>query len=98
MSAWGRGCERVHLAFDEADIELNPDFDATDVIGTTDHGDETLDEALWYALFVEWPAPKYDAACNALLAISVGNDDWASTVRHRLHDPERLLADLDLLD
>jgi hypothetical protein len=98
MSAWGPGCGRMHLAFDEADIDLNPDFGADDVIGTTDHADESLDEALWDALFVEWPAPKYEATCDSFLAISVGRDDWAAAVRRRLEDPEGLEAALGLLD
>jgi hypothetical protein len=90
LSAWGPDCERMHTRFDLAIIELRPAGDADDVILTTDHADESLDEALWDVLFVAWPAAKYETNCDSVLAIAVGNDEWAPAIRRRLSDPDQL--------
>lgn len=88
--AWGPGCRRLHHSFDAADIALNPESDADHVILTTDHADESLDEALWEALFSAWPAATYESTCNSLLAIAVASDEWASAIRRRLEDPDQI--------
>jgi hypothetical protein len=92
VCAWGRDCRRAHLRFDEADIERNPYLDVL----TVDGEGESLDEALWFALFHAWPSGRYESRCNSLLAIAV--DACGSPIEQRLAAPDRLEADLDLLD
>jgi hypothetical protein len=94
VCAWGFGCERTHDRFDWVEIDRNPGFDDEDVILTSVHEDESLDEALWYALFTAWPAPKYEDRCDATLAIAVGDDEWAEQIRRRMGDPAQFIDEL----
>jgi hypothetical protein len=49
VCVWGPDCERVHDIIDEVLVDRNPDATDEDVIMTTWHDDEALNEALWFA-------------------------------------------------
>jgi hypothetical protein len=80
LCAWGPDCERVHDIIDEVLVARNPDATDEDVIMTTWHDDETLEEALWFAVNSAYPAGVYEGTCETLLAITVGNKDWGSQI------------------
>lgn len=84
VSAWGPGCERVHDAVDGERDDSKP------VVMTTWHADDTLDEALWFALFASFPDEAYVESCDALLAIVVRDPGWAAHVRGRIGNPDSL--------
>ena len=89
--AWGADSGRVETAFDlvavEADLAGQP-FVA-DVVMTTSHEDESLDDALWFSVFTAFP-PDVDA--RAVLAVA--EETWASEIELRLADCERWSADV----
>jgi hypothetical protein len=84
VCCWGPDCERVHDAFD---AELD---DSRPAVMTTWHAHETLDEALWFALFASVPDEAYFESCDADLAIVVGDPKWSAHVRGRLGNPSAL--------
>lgn len=83
--AWGRECQRAHLAFDLACCE----FEAGDghVILTTDHSRESLDDAIWYAIVCAYPVDPYDRDWQGTLAVCVNDRDASQTVRKAFMDP-----------
>ncbi|TKB92852.1 MAG: hypothetical protein E8D41_08780 [Nitrospira sp.] len=55
VCAWGPDCERVHDIIDEVLVDRDPGETDEDVIMTTWHDDETLEEALWFAVNSAYP-------------------------------------------
>jgi hypothetical protein len=88
LVAWGPDCERVHNLFDTIDAEENPETDT--VIMTTWHSEESLEEALWFALFSAWPAPPYDQDCSSTVAVTIANTSWGDAVESYLGDVNSL--------
>jgi len=86
--AWGPGCERVHDIFDSQCLHTES------VIMSTWHADEPLDDALWFFLRSSWPDDAYFDSTRAAIAISVGNEEWASHIEHRLADIPALAHDV----
>ena len=86
--AWGPDCERVHDIFDsQCD-------DATPLILTTWHADESLDEVIWSFANSTWPADEYWDSCRSGLAVSVGSVEWQHQIHKRLADLRGLSDDV----
>jgi hypothetical protein len=53
-------------------------FDAEKIhsIMATWHFEDTLDDALWFALFCSRPDYYYSESCNSNLIVVVKNKDW----------------------
>ena len=83
--AWGTNCETAHLAFDLACCEF--DSDSENAILTTDHGDESINNAIWYTLNCAYPVDPYDVNWHSIIAICVRDDDAVESVRHAFSDP-----------
>jgi hypothetical protein len=81
----------VETAFDlvavEADLAGQPSVE--DVVMTTSHDDESLDDALWFSLFTAFPP---DVEARAVLAVS--EETWASEIELRFADCKRWSADV----
>ena len=86
LCVWGLDCERVHDIIDEVVCNRNPDETDEDVIMTTWHEDEALDEALWFAVNSAFPAGAYEETCKTLVAIAVGSQDWGSQIARKLSE------------
>lgn len=84
VSAWGPDCEGVHDIIDEVLVDRSPDATDEDVIMTTWHEDEALDEALWFAVNSAYPAGAYEGTCETLVAIAVESKDWGSQITKML--------------
>ncbi len=93
FSAWGVQCRRVHDLIDQVRPADEPG--PNDVVMTTWHADEQLDEAIWQSIFVDMPAGRYEDGCDALVAIVVGNAAAAEQIRRRYSDVEALCRDMD---
>jgi hypothetical protein len=87
VCTWGPDCERVHDLFEEAEVirDVLDGVVSRDVVMTTWHADETLDEALWFALKMTLPAGSTGDELPDLLAIVIGHA-WAERVERRLND------------
>lgn len=93
--SWGPDCERVHDVFDDADILENSESNASDtetVIMSTWHENDSLEEALWFALHSAYPAPPYDATTISTVAAVIANEKWAQAVETYLGDLSKLNA------
>jgi hypothetical protein len=88
VCAWGPGCERLHDTVDVVREELNDDSES--VVMTSWHEDESLDEALWFALFATVPDERYIETTDSVLAIVVAEPKWAARVCGRLGNPKAL--------
>jgi hypothetical protein len=87
VCAWGPDCERVHDVVDAVRDRHSPA-----PVTTTWHADDTLDQAVWFALYTACPHDQYIETCAATVFIVVGRDDWADEVQAALADPEALTA------
>jgi hypothetical protein len=80
ICCWGPDCERFHHCFDEADFVVNGEASDSRVLMTTWHDDESLEDALWYALNSTIPAPAYEAGTQSVIAISIGDQGWSDRI------------------
>jgi hypothetical protein len=84
VCTWGDGCSRVHDLFDLASI------DADQFVMSTWHEDESLAEALWFALCNAWPdEDEFPNATEAAVILAV-EDPWLGEVRSLIADQEEL--------
>jgi hypothetical protein len=90
LSVWGPDCERFHDICDEAIVSRNPDETERNVIITTWHAKESLNEAVWFFLHCAWPAADYERTCSNWVAAVIGNPEWERQIRDCLMQaPER---------
>jgi hypothetical protein len=80
----------MHFAFDRAFIDREDRGELPVGFVMTSDGGETIDEALWYALYAAYPS---DVESHAVLVIA--NSQWAEEIEARLRDPEQLNDDMD---
>jgi hypothetical protein len=97
FSSWGPDCERFHDIVDEvviADDLSESGFagpSSHDVIMTTWHDDETLEEAVDFFATCAVPTEGFLPESEFRLAICLNNSDWAKQVRHRLESAKFFL-------
>jgi hypothetical protein len=91
MCAWGPDASRIEVVFDlvavEAELAGKPYVD--DVLMTTSHEEESLDDALWFAVFTAFP-PEGEA--RAVLAVCDGA--WSDEIESRFADSQRWNAEV----
>ncbi|MBL8825123.1 MAG: hypothetical protein JNJ77_21225 [Planctomycetia bacterium] len=85
LCCWGNDCERVHDTIDMVDISRNPSCDQ--VVMTTWHRNELLDDAIYFALDIAWPDKGYSDGCGSVLAVCIDNAEIAEKVRAAFVDP-----------
>jgi hypothetical protein len=87
--AWGAQCEAVHDAVDRCDIAmLNGDIREDNIIMTTWHHDESLEEALqFFANCADLTGIRGTSIFDRF-AVSVGNPKWAEEMRGLLSNPD----------
>lgn len=74
LCAWGADCERVHDTIDEVIWERDLGSSERDVILTTWHSGEPLDDALWFFVNTAWPAEAYMESTRDWYAVVVGEN------------------------
>lgn len=95
LCSWGDDCQRVHEVFNR--VLEGPDPPATafpDLVMTTWHAREPLDQAIWYLLFASIPDEDFIDVCRDALFISVGNERWAQRVREAFRDVDRFNSEV----
>ena len=92
--SWGPESGRVEHAFDLAfvDAEL-AGTPYADTLGTTSHAGESLDEALWFALFIAHPPSDVPSA-----VLVVSDRAWMREIEAKLADCDQWSADLRRAD
>jgi hypothetical protein len=90
LCVWGAGCSRFH---DIADLVIVQDElgkrsfvgpNQQDTIMTTWHEEEALEDAVEYFVMTSHPTEGYLIDSNYWLAISLGNNSWATTIQQYL--------------
>jgi hypothetical protein len=81
LCAWGPDCKRVHDLFDVAAREINDKPSASNVIMTTSHSDESIQEALWYFLHCDYVTEKFEKTCNDWIIAPISNSGWEQLIR-----------------
>jgi hypothetical protein len=90
LCSWGPESERVEFAFDQAEIDIEPfkkSWFAESMCVTTSHETDSLDDALWFAVFAT--APRYG---EYGAVVTVAEDDWAEEIEARLADTKTWAA------
>ncbi len=87
---WGPDCSRVDGLIDLALVERELIEGVEYPIMTTSHAEESLDEALWFGIWVTFPDESYADDCGSVLVISVANPIWKAQIEERLTDPQQL--------
>lgn len=85
MCAWGPGCERVHEAFDLAFVGSGTWRARSPFLMTTDHAQERLAEALWFALDLAYGEDVKEPSGSAVV-IAVDRDEWRREILQWLDD------------
>ncbi|MBZ5508999.1 MAG: hypothetical protein LAO78_26360 [Acidobacteriia bacterium] len=84
VCAWGPECRKVEDAFDEAIVQRNPDETDRNVVFTTAHSQESIEEAVWFFLNCAWPAEDYVYTCSDWIAAVIKNPALEAEVRKKL--------------
>lgn len=92
VCTFGDGCEHVEHAVDEVIVTGEREPDDDHVILTTSHATETLDDALWFALFTAYPGAAYEPTCRATVVVAIEADRYVVPLRRDLGDPEAFSA------
>jgi hypothetical protein len=90
LCAWGPDCERVHDRFDDTHLGLETQSPQPMMISTW-HADETLPEALYFALTLAFPdsdaTRSRDDRAPVVLAVA---EQWIEEVRALIGDQDEL--------
>ena len=74
VCAWGPGCSMIEDVFDDAIVDANPRETENDVVLTTSHEGESLEEAMEFFLDVILPAEDRAGGCKAWCVAAFGED------------------------
>jgi hypothetical protein len=80
----GPECRKVEDIFDVARVQCNPDETDGNVVITTSHSQESIEEAVWFFLNCAWPAEDYVRKCSDWVAAVINNSAWEARVRKKL--------------
>jgi len=86
VCCWGPGCERLHDCFDEARFGFDDPDAGDDVIMTTWHEDESLEEAIWFAINTAFPTPKYEVTTRIVAVLTIANASWSLRAEEYLRE------------
>jgi hypothetical protein len=89
VCAWGEGCENLHDLFDSALTATDPLAASDRFVMTTWHAHDSIESALWFALFCARPPDdtRFFGRTAAVLACSLGNKHYAQRLALMLADP-----------
>lgn len=94
--AWGEGCAKAETIWDTAATRIDPQRAFGYHFVTTSHEDDTLEEAIWFALNCAFVDESIKETCSVVL-ISIDNPEWQNAIDEIREDPaafnERSLKD-----
>jgi hypothetical protein len=83
LCAWGPDCKRVHDLFDVAAREINDNLSGDDVIMTTWHSDESIEEVLWFFVHAEFVTENFAKSCKDWIIAPISNSEWEQLIRSK---------------
>jgi hypothetical protein len=90
LCIWGPGCELMHDEMDEARLKAPQVVgDEDSVLMTTDHADDSIEDAVEFALLRASPAGMYERGCGATVLAVQNRQNWIGEVERTAR---RLLA------
>jgi hypothetical protein len=110
VTTWGPDCERVHHGFDSAYLDAAPPkpdgilrwrttwSKEIPFLMTSSTADESLAEALWYAVYVAWPSGDGYHENRPADLVALVQPQFRDEVRGLLLDPDRLERETALED
>ncbi|HMD09597.1 MAG TPA: hypothetical protein VKH63_18850 [Candidatus Acidoferrum sp.] len=84
LCTWGPDCERVHDRFDVAARGINSELSGDDVIMTTWHADETIEEALWFFVHAALVTKKFDKTCKDWIIAPISSPELEQLIRSKI--------------
>jgi hypothetical protein len=83
LCTWGPGCERLHDLFDDEADQINLELSGDDVIMTTWHADEPLEDALWFFARTAFVTGKFAKTCKDWIIAPISNPGWEHLIRSK---------------
>jgi len=83
LCAWGPDCERIHDLFDVAARETNDLLTGEDVIMTTWHSGESLEQALWFFVHTAFVTRKFEKTCADWMVAPIANTGWRQLIKSK---------------
>lgn len=80
LCAWGPDCKRIHDLFDEQIWAQGLESSEADVLLTTWHARDSLEDAVRFFLNTAWPADEYLSSTRDWYALVVGDSQLRSRV------------------
>jgi hypothetical protein len=81
LCAWGQDCERVHDIFDETFVQRDLEQKEDNVVMTTWHANDSLEETLWYFMNCAFADQGYERTCQEWIVAPIGNAEWEQRIR-----------------
>lgn len=87
--AWGADCERFHDIVDETAVEDSlgegrfVGSQPNDIIMTTWHADEALEDALDFFIDLAHPTEGFAGGSESWVALVINNSEWADLIRRK---------------
>ena len=80
LCCWGPECSRFHARLDGAERAIYGDVQDDRMVIAACRQGESLEQALWYAVHVAEPSPRFEASTRSVVAVSIGNPAWGSRI------------------
>lgn len=93
LCAWGPDCERIHDLFDAAAKDTNSLLSGDDVIMTTWHARESLEEALWFFVHPAFVTAKFEKSCKDWVIAPISNPEWLQLIRSKFAQINKVAED-----
>jgi hypothetical protein len=84
LCTWGPDCERVHDLFDIAARDVNSELSGDDVIMTTWHSSESMEDALWFFVHSAFVTQEFEMTCKDWIIAPISNPEWEQLIRSNI--------------
>ena len=93
LCTWGPDCERVHDLFDVAARGINSALSGDNVIMTTWHSSESLEEALWFFVHAALVTGEFEKTCKDWIIAPISNPEWEQLIRSKIAEINTITED-----
>jgi hypothetical protein len=91
----GGAAAELEAEFDYAAVLIDESGPSEAVLMTTSHDDESLEEALWFAVHCAFPDTPYEESCRDVVVIAVAEPAWEQRMNAYLTMGAPLQEDFD---